>query len=182
MTPRPPRDRQRGNSLLLALIVMSSLATLGALTVVSVQSSLKASTNDRAQAIALYAAESGGAAAMDFLRANRAADWTTYFGPLPPPTPPGPPPPLPCKGNNVLPGAPGNAFSADQNAWYAVQLFNNRNEDIGGPPGSDVDKQVVIRSTGHGPQGSVAIVEWEIKWQDHPGLQPMILVGWHIVL
>jgi Tfp pilus assembly protein PilX len=168
--PRPPRDRQRGNSLLLALIVMSSLATLGALTVVSVQSSLKASTNDRAQAIAMYAAESGGAAAMDFLRANRASDWTPYFTALP------------CPGNNVQPGAAGNAFSADQNAWYSVQLFNNRNEDTGGPPGSDVDKQVIIRATGHGPQGSVAIVEWEVKWQDQTPQQPMILIGWHVVL
>src|SRR6185503_18790616 len=106
MTSRRRRDRERGNSLLLALIVMSSLATLGALTVVSVQSSLKASTNDRAQSIAMYAAESGGAAAMDFLRANRGNPWALYF------------PSLPCLGNNILPGAPGNAFSADQNAWY----------------------------------------------------------------
>ena len=50
--PRQARDPQRGNSLLLALIVMSSLATLGSLTVVSVQSSLKASTNDRSQTVA----------------------------------------------------------------------------------------------------------------------------------
>ena len=54
--PRPSRDRQQGNSLLLALIVMSSLAALGSLTVVSVQSSLKSSTNGRSQTIAMYAA------------------------------------------------------------------------------------------------------------------------------
>src|SRR5258706_16481402 len=70
ITRRMPRARQRGNSMLLALIVMSSLATLGSLTVVSVQSSLKTSTNDRSQTIAMYAAESGGAVAMDFLRHN----------------------------------------------------------------------------------------------------------------
>src|SRR5437762_1816408 len=76
---RKPRDRQRGNSLVLALIVMSALATLGSLTVVSVQSSLKTSTNDRSQTIALYAAESGAAYAMDFLRAK--GDWTPYLTP-----------------------------------------------------------------------------------------------------
>src|SRR6476619_4321283 len=54
-SPRPPRDRQRGNTLLLALIVMSALATLGSLTVVSMQSRIQLSTNDRAQAIAKYA-------------------------------------------------------------------------------------------------------------------------------
>src|SRR5262247_720487 len=81
---RPPRDRERGNSLLLALIVMSALATLGSLTVVSTQSSLKTSTNNRAQTIAMYAAESGAAVAMDFLAghfnnvAGNTQGWSTY--------------------------------------------------------------------------------------------------------
>src|SRR5215831_2001855 len=74
--PRPRRDPQRGNSLLLALTVMSALATLGSLTVVSMQSSIQLSTNDRAQAIALYAAESGAAVTMVALR--------NLFDPAPP--------------------------------------------------------------------------------------------------
>jgi Tfp pilus assembly protein PilX len=77
--PRPPRDPERGNSLLLALIVMSALATLGSLTVVSMQSSLQMSTNDRAQTIAMYAAESGAAVAMDFLRKNFDPSGTAPF-------------------------------------------------------------------------------------------------------
>ena len=83
-SPRPRRDPERGNSLLLALIVMSSLATLGSLTVVSVQSSLKASTNDRSGSIATYAAESGGAMAIEFLRTNYvevANYWSAYTHP-----------------------------------------------------------------------------------------------------
>ncbi len=171
--PRPGscRDRQRGNSLLLALIVMSSLATLGSLTVVSVQSSLKASTNDRSQTVAMYAAESGGAFAMEFLRARHTDDWNLYLA-----TPPG----LPCAGNGVLPGAPGNPFSLDLNAWYEVQIVNNRND----PGPGETDKQVIIRSTGHGPQGSLAILEWEVQWVDNPlsATDPLILVGWHVVL
>ncbi len=165
-----PRDRQRGNSLVLALIVMSALATLGSLTVVSVQSSLKTSTNDRAQTIALYAAESGAAYAMDFLRANATVAWTPYFTPEGTPYPPNPSFPT----NQAQPGTPDNPFSADQNAWFAIQFSNNPNEGA-----TDIDRQVIIRSTGHGPLGSVAIVDWEVKLDTVPNC--FILVGWHVV-
>jgi hypothetical protein len=201
--PRP-RDRQRGNSLLLALIVLSALATLGSLTVVSVQSSLKTSTNDRAQAIAMYAAESGGAIVMDFLRNNfnLATGWSAYVTPsnTPPfvPTtaqipsvtvrpPPGPPPP---------PSA--NPFSLDQNAWYEAMLLNNRDDPgFADPSDNDKDGRIIIRITGHGPQGSLAIIEWDVL---RVGLPPpttpptpppppwtlplppgMVLMSWHVV-
>lgn len=178
-TTRVPRDRQRGNSLLLALIVMSALATLGSLTVVSVQSSLKTSTNERSQAVAMYAAESGAAVAIDFLRTQLANDWSAYLtvGNAQPR------PLLPFPSNNALPGTQNNPFSADQNAWYAVEVLNNKN-DPGFLPASnsDTDKQLIIRSTGNGPQGSVAIVEWEVRWESKPPNEPMILLGWHVVL
>jgi len=64
------RDRERGNSLVLAMIVLTALGALGALTVVSVQGGIASASSDRFHAIAVYAAESGGAAAMDFLRKN----------------------------------------------------------------------------------------------------------------
>ena len=168
---RLPRDRQRGNSLVLALIVMSALATLGSLTVVSVQSSLKASTNDRSQAIALYAAESGAAYAMDFLRANALSDWTPYF------TPPNVSYPVDPNfpANRAQPKAGGNPFSDDQNAWFEIRFMNNAEDTA-----ADTDKRVIIHSTGHGPLGSVAIVEWEVKL-DNPHSNSFILVGWHVV-
>jgi hypothetical protein len=173
-SPLPPRDPQRGNSLLLALIVMSALATLGSLTVVSMQSSIQLSTNDRAQAIALYAAESGAAVAMDFLRRNFdpsgafsafASSWSTY-----------------CTANNslplvdmhqyipssdALPGDPGhnNLFDGDQNAWFHIDILNNR-DDQGFTTNTstcDTDGILIIRSTGHGPQSSVAILEWTVQ-------------------
>jgi len=175
-TVRRPRARQRGNSLLLALIVMSALATLGALTVVSVQSSLKTSTNDRSETIARYAAESGAAVAMDFLR-GQTADWTTYVRPSNNPSVTLSAPDLPSSG--ALPGMPDNLFSADQNAWFSVEILNNRN-DPGFATGSDMDRQLIIRSTGHGPQGSVAIVEWEVRSQ--AANTPLILMGWRVVL
>jgi Tfp pilus assembly protein PilX len=197
-TTRPLRDRQRGNSMLLALIVLSSLATLGSLTVVSVQSSLKTSTNDRTQTVAMYAAESGAAVAMDFLRNHfdPLTGWSAYVRPsnLPFP-PPLAAPDLPSSG--ALPGTADNLFSADQNAWFSVTILNNRNDPQFAAGGSnDGDGQVIIRSTGHGPQGSVAIIEWEVSriglqappaappppWPAIAPFVPLVLVGWHIVL
>jgi Tfp pilus assembly protein PilX len=177
VSAHPPRERQRGNSLLLALIVMSALATLGSLTVVSVQSSLKTSTNDRSDTVARYAAESGAAIAMDFLRTQRSDDWSMYLtaGNAPPLLP------LPFPSNGTLPGTPNNPFSADQNAWFLVEALNNRN-DLTFASNRDSDKQLILRATGHGPQGSVAVVEWEIRWEDKLPNQPLILLGWHVVL
>jgi Tfp pilus assembly protein PilX len=170
-----PRRSERGNSLLLALIVMSSLATLGSLTVVSVQSSLKASTNDRSQTVALYAAESGAAAAMQSLRASIGAvgAWTPFLSASPPA----------IVGNNVQPGSPGNAFSAGMNAWYSVVILNNRN-DPSASPTADGDNQVIIQATGHGPQGSLAVVEWEVEVSPAPPGPPnkLVHVSWRTVL
>jgi hypothetical protein len=172
VAPRSPRDPQRGNSLLLAMIVMSSLATLGILTVVSVQSSLKASTNDRSQTVAMYAAESGGAAAMAFLREPGHFDqdrgWGAYVLPngaakdLQPSE-------LPS--NHAPPGSLNNMFSPEMNASFDVVLINNRSDDhYSGPsmpafaaPDNDHDGVIIIQSTGHGPQGSVAVIEWEVQ-------------------
>ena len=171
-SPRPPRDPERGNSLLLALIVMSALATLGSITVVSMQSSIQMSTNDRAQTIAMYAAESGAAVAMDYLRKIFVADgsqaYTSWNF---------------CTANNdalvdmsskitssdVRPGTGTPAhpylFGDDQNAWFHIDLLNNRNDEgfKNNYPNCDNDGIVIIRSTGHGPGGSLAIIEWTIQ-------------------
>jgi Tfp pilus assembly protein PilX len=165
-----PRDRQRGNTMLLALIVMSALATLGSLTVVSVQSTLKASTNDRAQSVALYAAESGAAYAMDVLRNNYNVVAGQYWTPIllacgagtpgwPLPLSASTNPPLAQSG--ALPGTANNPFSIDQNAWFSVTIINNHD---GTGDSSDSDSDVIIRSTGFGPGGSTTIVEWEVRW------------------
>lgn len=187
---RPRRDPQRGNSLLLALIVMSSLATLGSLTVVSVQSSLKSSTNERAQTIALYAAESGAAIAIHYLRTNFAGNsaWSPLINANNDPAKPLGPPEL--DSGDAQPGAPDNPFSLDQNAWFSIELLNNL-DDPGLGAGADTDAQIIIRATGHGPQGSVAIVEWEVRRFKHPNPPqpwapldeaPVVLVSWHLVL
>jgi len=165
-SPLPARHRERGNSLMLAMIVLAALGTLSALTVVSVQGGIATAGNERFHAIAVYAAESGGAAAMDFLRknVNLSTGWKSYISasnasPQQPNLP----------GNNQLNGAAGNLFSADIMGWYSVTVLNNRG-DTGYATGDDNDKRVVIRSTGYGPNGAVAVIEWEITAQNITGL------------
>jgi hypothetical protein len=183
-SPLPPRDPQRGNSLLLALIVMSALATLGSLTVVSMQSSIQLSTNDRAQTIALYAAESGAAVTMVALRNlfSTAATpgwtaWSAYVTPRNLPPFPDITPLVPSSG--AQPGNASNLFGRDQNAWYEIQLLNNRDDPSFGTGAStnETDSIVIIRSTGHGPQGSLAIVEWTVQrvgfWASAAGTAPV---------
>jgi hypothetical protein len=148
------------------MIVLSALGTLSALTVVSVQSGLTTTGNERYHTIAVYAAESGGAVAMDFLRknVNLSTGWTSYVSAnnASPPQPAFP-------GNNQQSGATGNLFSPDLLSWYSVQIYNNR-DDTGFATGADNDKRVVIRSTGYGPNGAVAVIEWEITAQNVTGL------------
>ena len=64
------RQPERGNTLVLALIVLSALATLGELTILSVRGGIATTAGDRFHTMSLYAAESGAATAMDFLRGN----------------------------------------------------------------------------------------------------------------
>lgn len=164
--PLQGRHRERGNSLVLAMIVLSALGTLSALTVVSVQGGLATTGNDRFHTIAVYAAESGGAAAMDFLRknVNLSTGWASYISPsnLTPPQPNLP-------GNNIASGAAGNLFSSDILGWYSVKILNNRS-DTGFATGADNDKRIIIRSTGYGPNGAVAVIEWDVTAQNVTGL------------
>ena len=192
--PLPPRDPQRGNSLVLALIVMSALATLGSLTVVSMQSSIQLSTNDRAETIALYAAESGAAVAMDFLRRDFDPRWPTGTGGTISTswghylkdrnTPPLVDMSAFIPSSDALPGTANNLLDLgdparrDQNAWYHIDLLNNRDDQgfAAGQDNNDTDGVVIIRSTGHGPQGSLAIVEWTVQrvgyWGSDPNFNP----------
>jgi hypothetical protein len=148
------------------MIVLAALGTLSALTVVTVQGGIATTGSDRFHAIAVYAAESGAAAAMDFLRTNinLTTGWKTYLSPSnASPKQPNLP------GNNQDIGTPGNVFSPDIQGWYSVQILNNRS-DTGFATGDDNDKRVVIHSTGYGPNGAVAVIEWEITGQSVTGL------------
>jgi hypothetical protein len=145
---RRPRNRQSGNSLVLALIVLSALGTLSMLTVLSVRGGMQTAASDRFHTIALYAAESGGAIAMDYLRTNvdPVTKWSDYVEPAGTPF--------------ELTGLT-NPLSADQKSSFEVEIYNNRS-DTGYVAGDDTDARVIIRSTGHGPDGATSIIEWEV--------------------
>ncbi|HEY4242718.1 MAG TPA: hypothetical protein VGM88_23035 [Kofleriaceae bacterium] len=160
------RRRQRGNSMLLATIVLVALGTLSSLTVVSVQGGIATTGNDRFHQIAVYSAESGGAAAMDYLRKtiDQTSGWTAFVSPS------NASPVVPnLPGNNASIGSAGNLFSTDVLGSYSVSIYNNRS-DAGFAAGQDLDKRVIIRSTGYGPNGAVAIIEWEITANNVTGL------------
>jgi len=144
---------------MIATIALTGLVTLGSLTVLSVQGGMSAAGHDRHTSSALYAAESGAAAAMDYLRLNVDAGvkWSDFVEP----SNTSPQSPGDIVGNGALPGDAGNLFSTDVNAWYEVEILNNL-DDNGFVAGDDTDGRVIIRSTGHGPDGAVAQVEWSV--------------------
>ena len=150
---------QRGSALVVATLVLAGLVTLGGLTVLSVQGGVGAAGHARHKSTALFAAESGAAAAMDFLRSNVHSQdgWSAYVNP----GNANPQMPTQIVGNAAQPGDARNLFGADINAWYEVEILNNV-DDGGYVAGNDSDKRVIIRSTGHGPNTTVARVEWEV--------------------
>lgn len=155
------RDPQSGNVVIVATLILVALFSLAGLTVLSVQGGMASAGHDRFRSIALYAAESGAAAGMDFLRRNLdpAAKWGAYVNPNN--QEPLQKPPM-IAGNEAQPGETGNLFSPDMRAWYEVEIVNNIDDDnfeIGG----DQDGRVILRSTGHGPNGTVARIEWEVQ-------------------
>ncbi len=145
--------------MLLAMIVLTGLGALSALTVITVQSGSRTTSADRFHSIAVYAAESGGAAAMNWMREN--VDPTLGWSGVMQPNNTELASPSDILGNNVLPGATGNPFSDDINAWYRVEIMNNKS-DSGYSAGDDTDRRAVIRVTGHGPDGAIAIIEWDV--------------------
>lgn len=155
---------QRGAALLVVLVALSAMIALGGLAVLSVRGQTRAGGFDRFQTLALYGAESGIAAGMQFLRENRDVDgtWTSFVVA----DNDGAAPELGITGNTIGHGQPGNPFSTDTPVWYEVVILNNI-DDPGLEAGLDTDAVVVLRATGHGPGGALAVVEAE--FQPGPG-------------
>jgi Tfp pilus assembly protein PilX len=159
----PPRHRripERGSALVLSLVILAALGALAMLTANAVRGGIQTVASDRFHQIAMYAAESGGAAAMDYLRAN--LDPKLGWSALVSPSNETVTSPDAIAGNRKLHGEAGNPFSADVKAHYSVELLNNRS-DSGYATGDDNDKRIIIRSTGYGPDNAMAIIEWEVQ-------------------
>ena len=161
MRPRAQfRGRERGAALAVTLIAITALLGLGALTVLSVRTELSSSGQSRFNQVALYAAESGASAGMEFLRTNcnpttRCSAWVSANNS-------NPPSPTGIFGNGIQPGRSGNPFATDSQLWYQVSILNNI-EDEGFATGIDNDWTVIIRSIGFGPSGTIATVEMEVQ-------------------
>lgn len=152
--------RERGNALIIALIALTGLASLGGLTVLAVQGGIATSSSDRFKTIALYAAETGAASALDWSRkvvGINLLNGTNGWGPVL--ATPSLVDQIP--GNKRPPGDPGNLMSPEMNAWFEVEILNDR-ADPGYASGFDLNSRVLIRVTGHGPDGASAQVEWDV--------------------
>ena len=149
------------------LIVLVTLGTIAGLTVISVQGGAAQASAQRFSAMALYAAESGAASAMSWLKAQH--DTANHFTDLLNQTPAGIP------GNTIRPGQPGNLLSNDQQGWYEVKIVNN----FGDPEfdlGRDFDGTIILQSTGYGPNGAMRRLEWEVHMDAATG--KLVVVGW----
>jgi hypothetical protein len=149
------------------MIAITALLSLGALTVLTVQVEHQSGGQTRFQQQALYAAESGAYAGIDFLRANCQtlnlfSQWVSANNA----TIQSPTGPTGIIGNKVMPGQTGNPFDPAALLWYEVQILNNDTDPgFTGIPcpnhssGPDCDAIVVLRSTGHAPDNTVATVD-----------------------
>jgi len=164
---RRPGRGQRGNAMIVALVALTGLVGLGSLAMLSVQGGIASSGHDRFQAIALYAAESGAATALDYLRKNvmESSGWTRFVTP----NNEDPQRPAEIPGNGVRPGEPDNLFSENLQAWYEIEVRNNL-DDPRYADGIDSDKRILVVATGHGPNGAIAQLEWDIAAPEIQGL------------
>jgi len=146
--------------MVVAMVSLIGLIGIGGVALLAAQGGLSGTAHDRFQGVALHAAEAGVAVAMDALRAQHdpSTHWSTLvtadnqdvqaFPNL--------------AGNAALPGDAANLFSPDREASYEVEIRNNVS-DSGFATGQDEDSRVVIRSTGHGPDGARVILEVEVS-------------------
>jgi hypothetical protein len=158
---RPDRDEsQRGSVMVVSMVTLVGLLGLGGLALLASQSDLSGATQERFQAVALHAAEAGVAATMDELRMQH--DPNQHWTALVMPENAGVTLWDAVAGNGAQPGDAANLFSSDRQSWYEVDLRNNVS-DPGFVAGEDDDSRVVIRSTGHGPDGARVVLEVEVS-------------------
>lgn len=146
--------------MVVVMVSLSGLLTLGTVTLLQVHRGLQASAQDRQYSVSLFAAESGVSAGMDFLRRNESP--SNHFGDFVSPSNQSPQSPAGIEGSGVAPGQPGSLFSADGTSWYEVSILNNT-DDVNFAVGGDSDGIVILRSVGHGANGSQVTIEVEVS-------------------
>lgn len=149
---------QRGSVMVVAMVTLSGLLAVAALTLVKVKRGLNASSQSRFQSMALFAAESGIAAGMNFLRANNASG---DFDAVIDQTPIGI---NGIAGNTIAAGDVGSVFSADVEMSYTVSILNNPDDpQFAIDPLDDSDNIVILHVVGRGPGNSMVVLEVETR-------------------
>lgn len=171
MNARDPNRRERGAALIVALIALTALLGIGGVTMLSVQSETRSTGEDRFQGVSLYAAESGVAVGLEFLRTTCSVPnhFTAYVSP----SNGAPVVPAGILGNGVQPGQAGNPLTPSNQSWYQVQILNN-DTDPGFAAGADTDWDVILYVVGHGPDQTQSIIEVEVS---EPNCTPPVAVA-----
>jgi hypothetical protein len=156
-TDQDLRRGQRGSVLMVSIIALVALLGIGVVSMVAVRSDTKASGNDRFLQLALYAAESGSNAGMDYVRGS--CTGTQTLSDLVEPNNVNPQEPTAIFGNGIKPGQSGNLFTTG--IWYDVTILNNPS-DPGFAAGNDTDIRVIVHSVGHAPDGASTTIDVEV--------------------
>ncbi len=172
----PQRDSQeRGSTIVVALIVLTALLMAGTIMILKVQRGARSSSQARFQSVALFAAESGVSAGMEFLRTNIAP--VTFFGGFVTPNNSSPPTPLGIAGNTLPHLDANNLFTGATEMSYEVSLFNNI-DDPGFALGNDTDGVITMKVIGRGPGTAMVVLEVTV---DGSALGPLEVVRWRVI-
>jgi hypothetical protein len=155
-----PRDPEKGAALIVALVALVALLGIGGVTILAVQSETRSSGSDRFTQAAMYAAESGAAAGMEYIRNN--CSITDLFSDFVEPNNVNPQKPADLFGNMKQPGDAQNPFTAGSQLWYEVTLLNNPG-DGGFTLGEDHDGIIMLQIVGHGPNGAQATLQLDLQ-------------------
>ncbi len=168
-------SRQRGATIIVALIVLSALLMTGTIMILKVQRGARASSQARFQSVAHFAAESGVSAGMEFLRTNVVP--VTFFGAFVSPNNSVVQTPLGIPGNTLPHLDPANLFTGSIEMSYEVSLLNNL-DDPGFSAGNDDDGIIILRSIGRGPGTSMVVLEVSV---DGSALGPLEVIHWNVI-
>lgn len=151
---------ERGAALLVVMVTLVALLSLGGLTILSSQSELSSSAHSKFYETALFAAESGANAGMEYFRTN--CNMTTQYSDWVNPNNTSPQLPTGITGNNVASGGAGNPFQSATGAWYQVYVLNNTG-DPGLATGDDTDGTITLRVYGYGPNQTQVKLEATVQ-------------------
>ena len=151
------RRGERGAAMIVVMVTLVALLGISAITILSIRSDTISAGQGRFDQAALYAAESGAYASVEYLR-TRCVKPPTGFGAFVSASNSSPQSPADIPGNGKRPGVTGNPFDQASQQWYEITLYNNI-DDSGFVAGNDADQTLVVRATGHGPNQSTAIIE-----------------------